>query len=112
MQGLRYCRLRGLKNASEQALLTAACQNVKKFATHLAKLDKKVCWNTIVWLFCLPVDWSGGNSTPAGSEVTGDPTGASAEEAPGPPRGKRVPVAEINRPICRNHQKNLVFKFW
>jgi hypothetical protein len=27
-------------------------------------------------------------------EVTGDPTGA--EEAPGPPRGKRVPGAEIN----------------
>jgi hypothetical protein len=29
-------------------------------------------------------------------EVTGDPTGASAEEAPGAPRGKRVPGAEIN----------------
>ncbi len=26
----------------------------------------------------------------------GDPTGASAEEAPLTPRGKRVPVAEIN----------------
>jgi hypothetical protein len=41
LHGLRYCRLRGLKNASEQALLTAACQNIKKIATHLAKLDKK-----------------------------------------------------------------------
>jgi hypothetical protein len=30
-------------------------------------------------------------------EVTGDPAGAlSAEEAPGPPRGKRAPGAEIN----------------
>jgi transposase len=38
LHGLRYCRLRGLPNASEQVLLTAACQNMKKIATHLAKL--------------------------------------------------------------------------
>ncbi|WP_102028968.1 IS1182 family transposase [Salirhabdus sp. Marseille-P4669] len=38
LHGLRYCRLRGLANASEQVLLTAACQNMKKIATHLAKL--------------------------------------------------------------------------
>ncbi|WP_139378312.1 IS1182 family transposase [Mesobacillus jeotgali] len=38
LHGLRYCRLRGLHNASEQVLLTAACQNIKKIATHLAKL--------------------------------------------------------------------------
>ncbi|WHY70205.1 IS1182 family transposase [Fictibacillus enclensis] len=38
LHGLRYCRLRGLQNASEQVLLTAACQNMKKIATHLAKL--------------------------------------------------------------------------
>jgi transposase len=38
LHGLRYCRLRGLKKASEQALLTAACQNMKKIATHLARL--------------------------------------------------------------------------
>jgi transposase len=38
LHGLRYCRLRGLRNASEQVLLTAACQNMKKIATHLAKL--------------------------------------------------------------------------
>ncbi|MDN4527737.1 transposase, partial [Fictibacillus fluitans] len=37
LHGLRYCRLRGLQNASEQVLLTAACQNMKKIATHLAK---------------------------------------------------------------------------
>ncbi|WP_412759150.1 transposase [Neobacillus mesonae] len=30
LHGLRYCRLRGLKKVSEQALLTAACQNIKK----------------------------------------------------------------------------------
>ncbi|ETI70235.1 hypothetical protein BAVI_03454 [Neobacillus vireti LMG 21834] len=35
-------------------------------------------------------------------EVTGDPAGA--EEAPGPPRGKRVPGAEINRANCRDNQ--------
>jgi Transposase DDE domain len=46
LHGLRYCRLRGLKNASEQALLTAACQNIEKIATHLARLEK-VCCNTL-----------------------------------------------------------------
>jgi hypothetical protein len=38
LHGLSYCRLRGLKKASEQALLTAACQNMKKIATYLAGL--------------------------------------------------------------------------
>ncbi|MEI3607945.1 IS1182 family transposase [Pseudogracilibacillus sp. SE30717A] len=38
LHGLRYCRLRGLHNAGEQVLLTAACQNMKKIATRLAKL--------------------------------------------------------------------------
>ncbi len=38
LHGLRYCRLRGLHNAGEQVLLTAACQNMKKIATHLARL--------------------------------------------------------------------------
>ncbi|MEH7352744.1 hypothetical protein V7150_04105 [Neobacillus drentensis] len=33
-------------NASEQALLTAACQNIKKIVTHLARLEK-VCCNTL-----------------------------------------------------------------
>ncbi|CAH2716169.1 hypothetical protein BACCIP111895_03353 [Neobacillus rhizosphaerae] len=42
LHGLRYCRLRGLKNTSEQALHTAACQNIKKISTHLASLEK-VC---------------------------------------------------------------------
>ncbi|MDR7000507.1 hypothetical protein J2Y67_002968 [Neobacillus niacini] len=45
LHGLRYCRLRGLKNVSEQALLTAAYQNIKKIASHLAWLEK-VCSNT------------------------------------------------------------------
>jgi hypothetical protein len=45
LHGLRYCRLRGLHNASEQVLLTAACQNMKKIATHLARLEF-VCGNT------------------------------------------------------------------
>lgn len=38
LHGLRYCRLRGLKKVSEQILLTAACQNMKKIATHLARI--------------------------------------------------------------------------
>lgn len=40
LHGLRYCRLRGLRNVQEQALMTAACQNIKKIANHLAKLAK------------------------------------------------------------------------
>ncbi|WP_264760429.1 transposase [Neobacillus rhizosphaerae] len=43
LHGLRYCRLRRLENASEQALLIAACQNIKKIATHLARLEKVCC---------------------------------------------------------------------
>jgi len=34
---LRYCRLRGLQNVSEQALMTAEVQNMKKIALHLAR---------------------------------------------------------------------------
>jgi len=56
-------------------------------------------------LIGLPVDWSGGHSTPAGYRGHWRPRRRqSAEEAPGPPRGKRVPGAEINRPICKDHQ--------
>ncbi|WP_442852642.1 hypothetical protein [Bacillus sp. 1NLA3E] len=46
LHGLRYCRLRGLKKVSEQAFHTAACQNIKKIATHLARLDM-VCCNSL-----------------------------------------------------------------
>jgi hypothetical protein len=38
LHGLRYCHLRGALGVQEQVLLTAACQNMKKIATHLAKL--------------------------------------------------------------------------
>jgi len=62
LHGLRYCRLRGLKNASEQALLTAACQNIKKIVTHLVRKSVLQYFR----LNCLPVDWSVGHSTPAG----------------------------------------------
>lgn len=37
LHGFRYCRLRGLQNVSEQALMTATVQNMKKIALHLAK---------------------------------------------------------------------------
>ena len=76
------------------------CQNIKKYATHLAKLDKSVLQYN--WLIYHPVDCSGGHSTPAGSRGHLRPhRRQSAEEAQGPPRGKRVPGVEINRPICR-----------
>jgi len=35
LHGLRYCRMRGLVGVSEQCLLTAAVQNMKKIAIHL-----------------------------------------------------------------------------
>lgn len=35
LHGFRYCRLRGLHNVMEQALMTAAVQNMKKIALHL-----------------------------------------------------------------------------
>ncbi|MEI6100346.1 MAG: IS1182 family transposase [Eubacteriales bacterium] len=38
LHGLRYCRMRGLAGASEQCLLTAAVQNMKKIAIHLDRL--------------------------------------------------------------------------
>lgn len=38
LHGLRYCRLRGKVRVQEQALMTAACQNIKKIANHLAKM--------------------------------------------------------------------------
>ncbi|WP_159888760.1 IS1182 family transposase [Paenibacillus puerhi] len=37
LHGFRYCRLRGLRNVTEQALMTAAVQNMKKIALHLDK---------------------------------------------------------------------------
>ncbi|TCS68599.1 DDE family transposase, partial [Effusibacillus lacus] len=37
LHGFRYCRFRGKSKVLEQALLTAACQNMKKIALHLAK---------------------------------------------------------------------------
>jgi hypothetical protein len=38
LHGLRYCRFRGRENVQEQVLLTAACQNMKKIATVLARM--------------------------------------------------------------------------
>lgn len=40
LHGLRYCRMRGKRKVSEQCLLTAAVQNMKKIARVLAWRDK------------------------------------------------------------------------
>jgi len=40
LHGFRYCRLRGLQNVTEQALMTAAVQNMKKIALHLDRQVK------------------------------------------------------------------------
>ncbi|SHL15077.1 transposase, partial [Alicyclobacillus tolerans] len=37
LHGYRYARFRGRDKVLEQALMTAACQNMKKIALHLAK---------------------------------------------------------------------------
>ncbi|QMV41182.1 IS1182 family transposase [Cohnella cholangitidis] len=39
LHGFRYCRLRGLRNVTEQALMTAAVQNMKKIALHLDRRE-------------------------------------------------------------------------
>jgi len=41
LHGFRYFRLRGLANVTEQALLTAAVQNMKKVANHLDRQAKQ-----------------------------------------------------------------------
>lgn len=41
LHGFRYCRLHELPNVREQALMTAAVQNMKKMAIHLDRLEKR-----------------------------------------------------------------------
>lgn len=41
LHGFRYCRLRGLRNVMEQALMTAAVQNMKKIALQLERRSKE-----------------------------------------------------------------------
>ncbi|MFB4161660.1 IS1182 family transposase [Geomicrobium sp. JSM 1781026] len=42
LHGLRYCRLRRLEGATEQALMTAVVQNIKKIAMHLSSPSGKL----------------------------------------------------------------------
>lgn len=39
LHGFRYCRLRGIRNATEQALMTATVQNMKKIALQLERRE-------------------------------------------------------------------------
>jgi len=73
LHGLHYCRLRGLKNASEQALLTAACQNIKEVAT--LSQDRKV-FVAILLVGCPLLFGAEGTRLLRDREVTGDPAGA------------------------------------
>jgi transposase len=60
LHGLRYCRMRGLSKVSEQCLLTAAVQNMKKIANILSKgLPRNPLLNNQIYRFfkCL-VDFS------------------------------------------------------
>ena len=50
LHGHRYTRLRGLDKVKEQCLLSAACQNMKKIATHKAR---KAFLSLIDWLMTL-----------------------------------------------------------
>lgn len=47
LHGLRYARLRGMKKVSEQCLMTAAVQNMKKIAMILSKLSFNTFMNKI-----------------------------------------------------------------
>ncbi len=47
LHGLRYCRMRGNERVSEQCLLTAAVQNMKKIANILWKKDMHFSLNLI-----------------------------------------------------------------
>lgn len=42
LHGLRYCRMRGKQKVSEQCLLTAAVQNIKKIAMVLSRLSSPI----------------------------------------------------------------------
>lgn len=39
LHGLRYARMRGLAKVKEQCLMTAVCQNIKKMALYLGKME-------------------------------------------------------------------------
>lgn len=50
LHGLRYCRMRGKQKVSEQCLLTAAVQNMKKIATYLSRKNTPVFGNLVALL--------------------------------------------------------------
>jgi len=56
LHGHRYARLRGLDKVKEQCLLSAACQNMKKIATHKVR---KAFLSLIGWVKALvrPLQW-------------------------------------------------------
>lgn len=51
LHGLRYCTMRGLEKVSEQCLLTAAVQNMKKIAMVLFSMIFNYLWNRI-YIYC------------------------------------------------------------
>ena len=50
LHGLRYCRMRGQDKVSEQCLLTAAAQNIKKIATLLHREHSRFFYQ-LLWFF-------------------------------------------------------------
>lgn len=49
LHNFRYARMRGVKSVQEQAYLTAACQNMKKIALHLAqKASRKAIFHKLI----------------------------------------------------------------
>ena len=53
LHGLRYCRMRGNERISEQCLLTAAVQNMKRIANILWKKDLRFLSTWIKNLICM-----------------------------------------------------------
>lgn len=50
LHGHRYARMRGIEKVQEQALLAAACQNMKKIVLHILYTTKKLRKNAWFWL--------------------------------------------------------------
>lgn len=51
LHGHRYARMRGIAKVQEQALLAAACQNMKKIALHVSDTTKKLWKTAWFWLW-------------------------------------------------------------
>jgi hypothetical protein len=108
--GFLIQKTRGLENVSEQALLTAACQNLKEIATYLVGWKRCVA---ILYVDLAPVDWSGRCEDSCGSTGQGRPRRSEAtRRLPEPPAESEASGAEINRPSSMSQLFYVYFIFF